>query len=165
MCTKYGWNCSTYTQTHINNIYIVIYVPSLVEIAPCVPELYWYIHTHIHPFLLYIYIYNIRFLYIHIFICVPSLVEITSGVPEFCWDIHTHSHTHPFLYIYIDRCLYKWTITATRYTESQRTYLRGMCTHCVQEKVSGRELAPSCSPSLTVPWPYTRSCAASSLRG
>jgi hypothetical protein len=33
------------------HIHIAIYVPSLVEIAPGVPELCSNIHTHIHPFL------------------------------------------------------------------------------------------------------------------
>jgi hypothetical protein len=49
MCTKFGLSCSTYTHTHTHIlpfIYIVICVPSLVEIAPGVPELCWNIHTY-----------------------------------------------------------------------------------------------------------------------
>jgi hypothetical protein len=63
--------------------YIVICVPSLIEIAAST----------------YIYI-----MFIYIVIYVPSLVEIAPGVPELCWNIHTNiqTHIHTFLYIYIN---------------------------------------------------------------
>jgi hypothetical protein len=82
--------------------YIFICVPSLVEIAPGVPDFCWNIHTYIHFCFIYIYI---RFLAIHIVICVPSLVEI---VPELCWNIHTHTHPFIYIYIYIYRYRYRY---------------------------------------------------------
>jgi hypothetical protein len=48
----------TYIHFYMYRIYIVICVPSLVEIAPGVPGLCWNIHIHKHTDIhLYIYIY------------------------------------------------------------------------------------------------------------
>jgi hypothetical protein len=82
-------------------MYIVMCVPSLVEIAPGDPELCWNTHTHIHPFIL-VYKYIIYFyIYIYIVMCVPSLDEISPGDPELCWNTHTHIHLYIYIVIYV----------------------------------------------------------------
>jgi hypothetical protein len=144
MCTKFGWNRSRRSRVMLLYIYkvfihVVTCVPSLVEIAPGVPELCWNVHTHMHPFLFYTHTRTrtrarARFLYIHIDICVPSMIEITpelrlSGV--IYHQIPQSPETQKFRYFTV-MWHHSWSVLLTYLNRNGRTFVCSSTTHTIE---------------------------------
>jgi hypothetical protein len=100
---------------HFYRYRLYICVPSLVEIAPGVPELCWNIHTHIHPFL---------------YTGCPrrNVPDFWEGVPY--GKVYRYNPTHlcPKLNGYGDNGQRKaWSSSSSMHCSYQLTYVINVC--------------------------------------